>query len=89
MAVLDYLLKLKRNLGLDFGAHFLHEFSIKMYSINRQGFNVVPFFLNEFLLEIYFPILSCECIYNIYIYIYIEQLERGITSKNTNFPDLF
>ena len=64
MAVLGYLLKLKRNLGLDFGAHFLHEFSIKMYSINRQGFNVVPFFLDEFLLEIYFPIY-------IYIYIYI------------------
>ena len=71
MAALGYLLKLKRNLGLDFGAHFLHEFSIKMYSINQQGFNVVPFFLDEFLLEIYFPILSYEYLFIMYIYIYI------------------
>ena len=30
MAVLGYLLKLKRGLGLAFGTHFLHDFSIKM-----------------------------------------------------------
>ena len=29
MAVLGYLAKLKRGLGLPFGAHFLHDFSIK------------------------------------------------------------
>ena len=29
MAVLGYLAKLKRCLGLAFGAHFLHDFSIK------------------------------------------------------------
>ena len=29
MAVLGYLAKLKRGLGLAFGAHFLHNFSIK------------------------------------------------------------
>ena len=29
MAVLGYLSKLKRGLGLAFGAHFLHNFSIK------------------------------------------------------------
>ena len=29
MAVSGYLTKLKKDLGLGFGAHFLHEFSIK------------------------------------------------------------
>ena len=31
MAVLGYLRKLKRALGLSFGAYFLHDFSIKMF----------------------------------------------------------
>ena len=31
MAVLDYLAKLKRSLGLAFCAHFLHDFSIKAF----------------------------------------------------------
>ena len=46
MAVLGYLAK--RGLGLAFGAHFLHDFSVKMfcisYSINGQSFNVTPYF---------------------------------------------
>ena len=29
MSILDYLAKIKRSLGLAFGAHFLHDFSIK------------------------------------------------------------
>ena len=33
MAVLAYLEKLKRDLGLAFGAHFLHDFYIKMFCI--------------------------------------------------------
>ena len=33
IAVLGYLEKLKRGLGLAFGAHFLHDFSIKMFLI--------------------------------------------------------
>ena len=33
MAVLCYLPKLKRGLGLAFGAYFLHDFSIKMFLI--------------------------------------------------------
>ena len=33
MAVLGYLAKLKRGLGLAFGAHSLHDFSIKMFFI--------------------------------------------------------
>ena len=49
MAVLGYLAKLQRGLGLAFSAHFLHKFSIKMfhisYSINGQQFNVTPYFL--------------------------------------------
>ena len=31
MTVQGYLPKLKRDLGLAFGAHFLHHFSIKMF----------------------------------------------------------
>ena len=33
MTVLGYLQKLKRGLGLAFGAHFWHNFSIKMLLI--------------------------------------------------------
>ena len=34
MAVLGYLTKLKRGLGLAFSANFLHGFSIQMFLIN-------------------------------------------------------
>ena len=48
MAVFGYLAKLKRDLGLAFGAHFQHDFSIKMflieYFINEQSFNVTTYF---------------------------------------------
>ena len=51
MAVLGYLPKLYRGLGLAFGAYSLHDFSIKMfsikYSINGQSFNVIPFFPSQ------------------------------------------
>ena len=33
MAVLGYLEKLKRGVGLAFGAHFQHDFYIKMFCI--------------------------------------------------------
>ena len=33
MAVLSYLVKLQRGLGLDFGAHFLHDLSIKKLAL--------------------------------------------------------
>ena len=33
MAVLGYLANLKKSLGVEFGAHFLHDFSIKMFLI--------------------------------------------------------
>ena len=33
MAILGYLAKLKRGLGLAFDAHFVHDFSIKMSRI--------------------------------------------------------
>ena len=49
MAVMGYLPKLKVDLGLTFGAHFLHDFSIKtffiQYSINGQSFNTITLFL--------------------------------------------
>ena len=34
MAVVGYLQKLKRGLGLASGAHFLHDFSIELFLIN-------------------------------------------------------
>ena len=41
MAVLSYLAKLKRDLGLPFGAYFLHDFSMKMTeSIEENIFKV-------------------------------------------------
>ena len=45
MALLGYLAKLKRDLGPAFDAHFLHDFSIKMFliSTNGQSFNVTPY----------------------------------------------
>ena len=33
MTVLGYLAKLKKGLRLAFGAHFVHDFSIKMFCI--------------------------------------------------------
>ena len=33
MAVLGHLAKFKRDLGLAFGSHFVHDFSIKMFLI--------------------------------------------------------
>ena len=49
MSALGYLAKLKRDLELAFGAHFLHYFFVKMllihFSISGQSFNVTPFFL--------------------------------------------
>ena len=33
MSLLGYLAKLKRGLGLTFGAHLLHDFFIKMFRI--------------------------------------------------------
>ena len=33
MALLSYLVKLKRDLGLAFGAHFLYDFYVKMFLI--------------------------------------------------------
>ena len=48
MAVLDYLAKLKRDLGPAFGTHFQHDFSVQMflveYSINGQSFNIKSYF---------------------------------------------
>ena len=50
MAVLGYLTKLKRGLGLAFGAHFLYDFSIKLFliqfSINGQ-FQSYTLFLSQ------------------------------------------
>ena len=49
MTVLGYFPELKRGLGIAFGKHFLHDFSIEMfliqYSIIWQSFNVISFLL--------------------------------------------
>ena len=37
MAVLGFLLKLKRGLRLPFAAHFLHDFSIKIFSFKAMA----------------------------------------------------
>ena len=66
MAVLGYLARLKRDLGLAFGAHFQHDFSIKMflieYSINRQSFSVTPSLF-----------LSQDIKQNVLLYCYLDR----------------
>ena len=51
MAVLGYLPKLKRDLEPAFGAHFLHDFYIKVfliyYFIDRQNFQCHTFFPSQ------------------------------------------
>ena len=53
MAVLGYLAKLKRGLGLAFGAHFLHDFLIKnvLYFIPYQWteFQCHTLFLSQYI----------------------------------------
>ena len=62
MAVLGYLAKLKRDLGLAFGAHFQHDFSIEMflikYSVNGQIFNVTPYFFLKISNKICYQVLT-------------------------------
>ena len=41
MAVSNYLAKLKRGLGLAFGAHFMHDFSLKMSLFNSLSMDKV------------------------------------------------
>ena len=41
MAVLGYLAKLKRDSGLAFGAHFLHDFPIKCFVFNTLSMDKV------------------------------------------------
>ena len=41
MVVLGYLAKLKRGLGLSFGEHFLHGFSIKCFLSNALSMDEV------------------------------------------------
>ena len=65
MAVLDYLPKLKSSLGLAFGAHFLHDFSIKMfliwYPINGKSLSVIPFFFWRYQTKCVIPL---RCLIN-------------------------
>ena len=41
MPVCGYLPKLKRGLGLAFGAHFLHDFAMKMFLFNTLSIDKV------------------------------------------------
>ena len=41
MAVLGYLAKLEKDLGLSFQAHFLHDFSVKMFLIKSHSIGKV------------------------------------------------
>ena len=47
MAVLSYLTKLKRDLGLAFVAYFLHDFSIKMFLNQLTKFHCHTFISSE------------------------------------------
>ena len=51
MTVLSYLAKLKRGVGLAFGAHFVHDFSMKMFliefPINGAKFQCHTLFLSQ------------------------------------------
>ena len=47
MAVLGYLAKLERGLGLAFGARFQHDFSIIMFSIQWTKFQYHISFLSQ------------------------------------------
>ena len=49
MAVFGHLPKLKRHLGLAFGEHFLHDFSIKMFPC------LILYQLTKFQSHIFFP----------------------------------
>ena len=77
MAVLGYLPKLKGGLGLAFGAHFLHDFSIKMcfiqYYINRQSFNVIPLFLPKISHKMYYKFLFSQLMMSQTIRLMLDQ----------------
>ena len=49
MTVLGYLPKLKKGLGILFGAIFPHDFFIKvvLITLSFDSFNVVPFFPSQ------------------------------------------
>ena len=53
MAVFGYLPKLKRGLGLDFGGHFLHDFSIKPFLFNTLSMDKVS-------MSYFFSISRCQ-----------------------------
>ena len=57
LAVLGYLPKLKGGLGLAFGAHFLHDFSIKMFLFNTLSTEKVSM---SFLFS--FPRYQTKCV---------------------------
>ena len=61
MAFFGYLSKLRRGLGLVFGAQFLHDFFIKMFliyfSINGKSFNVTPYFFLKISNKVYYEVL--------------------------------
>ena len=68
-----------RGLGLAFAAHFLHDFSIKMffiwYSIYGQSFNVIPFFLLK---------MSNKMCYWVLIYIINDVINFKIYLRSTS-----
>ena len=85
IAILGYLPKLRRGLGLAFGAHFLHEFSIKMllisYSIIGQSLNVISFFLLKVSNKICYEVLiwTVDDVINLKIYLQSKRGEDGNT----------
>ena len=64
MAVLDYLAKLKRGLGIAFGAHFLHDFS-------KKNFFLIPYQWTKFLCYTLF--LSQNIKHNVLLHSYLNS----------------
>ena len=62
MAILGYLPKLKSGLGLAFGTHFLHDFSIKIFLFNTLSMDKVsmPYLF-------IFPRYQTKCVVKFYL----------------------
>ena len=84
MAVLGYLPKLERGLGLAFAAHFPHDFSIKMffiwYSIDGQSFNI-PFFLLKYQTKCVIEFLFRKLMTQTLRFIFDQPPKQWLTGK--------
>ena len=89
MVVLSYLPKLKRDLGLAFGAHFLRDFSIKIlliwYSTNWQSFNITPFFLLKVSNKMCYKVLIYAIDDVINFKIFLRSSSKALAGRQTSY----